>query len=91
MNAYTYSQHVRETIKLKNPQEKKHETEYIYIFFLTLAGKLVGLGYGGDLEHSGCVCVQLPPPKTSPPPRLRLRLRTSTPSSSVFFAPLWLR
>jgi len=46
MNAYIASQHDRETIKNQNPQEKKHETEYIYFFF-TLAGKLVGFGFWG--------------------------------------------
>jgi len=45
MNAYIARQHDRETIKLKNPQEKKHETEYI--FYFTLVGKLVGFGFWG--------------------------------------------
>jgi len=30
MNAFIASQHVRETIKLKNPQQTKHETEYMF-------------------------------------------------------------
>lgn len=70
MDAYIASQHGHETIKSKTHKKKSTKPS---IFFFTLAGKLVGLGYGGDLEH---LCVQLPPPK---PLRLLVSVSVSVP------------